>query len=153
MSARCYGTRLALSVLTILAIAITAVLINWSSLLNLNEDLPLPARKAGLLALHLLAPLKESYRDDGDRKKLFSIIIKTIPAIHAEFLRLLNADVFAGQEEEPIPLTSETKYRNKLGEGKHQNILSGVPIEQQVFYTCVETKRKSAPADTWVQLP
>ena len=57
------------------------------------------------------------------------------------------------QLHEPIPLTSETKYRNKLREGKHQNILSGVPIEQQVFYTCVETRRKSAPADTWVQFP
>lgn len=79
---------------------ITAVLNNWSSLLNLNEDLPLPAREAGLLALHLLAPLKESYREDGDRKKLISIIIKTIPAIYEEFSRLLNTDIFADQEQE-----------------------------------------------------
>ncbi|MBD2325408.1 ATP-binding protein [Alkalinema sp. FACHB-956] len=88
---------------------VTAVLNNWSSLLNLNEDLPLPAREAGLLALHLLAPLKESYRDNGDRKKLLSIIIKTIPAIHEDFLSLLNTDVFADQadsladQEEVIP--------------------------------------------------
>ena len=54
---------------------------------------------------------------------------------------------------EPIPLTLETKYRNKLGEGKHQNILSGVPIEQRVFYTCVEARRKSAPADSEAQFP
>jgi len=82
---------------------VTAVLNNWSSLLNLNEDPPLLAREAGLLALHLLAPLKESYRDDGDRKKMLSIIIKTIPAIHEEFLRLLNADVFADRAEEVLP--------------------------------------------------
>lgn len=78
---------------------VTAVLSNWSSSLNLNEDLPLPAREAGLLALHLLAPLKESYRDD-DRKKLLGIIIKTIPAIHEEFLKLLNTDIFVDQEQE-----------------------------------------------------
>lgn len=79
---------------------VTAVLNNWSFLLNLNEDLPLPAREAGLLALHLLAPLKESYRDDGNRKKLLSIIIKTIPAIREEFLRLLEADVFVDKADE-----------------------------------------------------
>ncbi|MEG4520299.1 MULTISPECIES: hypothetical protein [unclassified Microcoleus] len=76
---------------------VTAVLNSWSSLLNLYEDLPLPAREVGLLALHLLALLKESYRNDGDRKKLLSIIIKTIPAIQEEFSSLLNTDVFADQ--------------------------------------------------------
>lgn len=79
---------------------ITAVLNHWSSLLNLSEDLPVPAREAGLLALHLLAPLKESYSDDGDRKKLLSIIIKTIPVIHEEFLGLLEADVCANKNDE-----------------------------------------------------
>ena len=79
---------------------ITAVLNDWSSLLNLSEDLPVPAREAGLLALHLLAALKESYTDDGDRKKLLSIIIKTIPVIHEEFLGLLEADVCANKTDE-----------------------------------------------------
>ena len=64
-----------------------------------------------------------------------------------------HAKQLSNFDHEPIPLISETKYRNKLREGKHQNILSGVPIEQRVFYTCVETRRKSAPADTWVQFP
>jgi hypothetical protein len=76
---------------------ITAVLNDWSSLLNLNDDLPVPAREVGLLCLHLLTPLKESYRDDGDRKKLLSIIIKTIPAIHKEFLELLKVDIFMNE--------------------------------------------------------
>jgi hypothetical protein len=81
---------------------VTAVLNDWSSLLNLNEDLPVPAREAGLLALHLLAPLKESYTDDGDRKKLLSIIIKTISVIPKEFLELLETDVFInGVDERP----------------------------------------------------
>ena len=38
--------------------------------LNLNNDLPEPSRQVGLLALHLLNPLKETYRADGDRKKI-----------------------------------------------------------------------------------
>ncbi|MCM2409478.1 ATP-binding protein, partial [Anabaena sp. PCC 7938] len=74
---------------------ITAVLNNWSSILHIDEELLVPAREAGLLALHLLAYLKESYRDDGDRNKLLSIIIKTISAIREEFLELLETDVFA----------------------------------------------------------
>jgi hypothetical protein len=72
---------------------ITAVLNIWSSLLTLNEDLPVLAREVGLLSLHLLTPLKESYRDDGNRKNLLSIIIKTIPVIHQEFTELLETDV------------------------------------------------------------
>ena len=73
---------------------IIAVLDDWSSLLNLNNDLPEPSRQVGLLALHLLNPLKETYRADGDRKKIISIIIKTIPAIKNEFLNLLKTDIF-----------------------------------------------------------
>lgn len=81
---------------------VTAVLNDWSSLLNLNEDLPVPAREAGLLALHLLAPLKESYGDDGDRKRLLSIIIKTISVIPEEFLELVEIDIFTnGVDERP----------------------------------------------------
>lgn len=79
---------------------LTAVLNDWSSLLHIDKDLPLPAREAGLLALHLLAPLKKSYRDDGNRKKLLSIIIKTIPAIRKEFSKLLEADVFTNKTGE-----------------------------------------------------
>jgi hypothetical protein len=81
---------------------VTAVLNDWSSLLNLNEDLPVPAHEAGLLALHLLAPLKESYRDDGDRKKLLSIIIKTISVIPEDFLELLEIDVFTSGVDERL---------------------------------------------------
>jgi hypothetical protein len=73
---------------------IIAVLDDWSSLLNLNDDLPEPAREVGLLALHLLNLLKEMYRTDHDRKKIISIMIKTIPAIKKEFLYLLKTDIF-----------------------------------------------------------
>ncbi|MBE9102622.1 hypothetical protein [Vacuolonema iberomarrocanum] len=81
---------------------LTAVLNDWSSILNLNEDLPLSAHEAGLLALHVLTPLKESYRDDDDREKLLSTIIKTIPAIQEDFLSLLNTDVFADQADSSV---------------------------------------------------
>jgi hypothetical protein len=79
---------------------ITAVLNNWSSMLHIDEKLPVSAREVGLLALHLLAHLKESYRDDGDRKRLLSIIIKTIPVIREEFLELLETDVFTNETGE-----------------------------------------------------
>ena len=55
--------------------------------------------------------------------------------------------------DEPIPLTSETRCRSRQGGGKRQNILSGVPSEQRVFYTYVETTRKSALVGSEVQFP
>ena len=73
---------------------ILAVLNDWSSLLNLNDELPEPSREVGLLALHLLNSLKKMYRVDRDQKKVISIIIKTIPAIKKEFLHLLKTDIF-----------------------------------------------------------
>ncbi|MEA5469525.1 ATP-binding protein, partial [Spirulina sp. 06S082] len=82
---------------------IIAVLDNWSSVLNLNKELPIPAREVGLLALHLLNDLKDSYNDKGDRKKLLSIIIQTISVIHEEFIELLETDIFATQGQNRRP--------------------------------------------------
>ena len=61
---------------------VSAVLTEWSSLIHIEKDLPAPTREAGLLALHLLNTIKDSYRDEGDRKKLISVIIKVVPAYH-----------------------------------------------------------------------
>lgn len=63
-------------------------------MLNVLEPLPELAREAGLLALHSLEGLKDSYRDDGDRKKLLSVIIRTASKLHGEFESLLDRDVF-----------------------------------------------------------
>jgi hypothetical protein len=77
-----------------LASHLIAVLDEWSSSIHLENELPVSAREAGLLALRLLDPLKDSYRDDdGNRKKVLSVIIKTVPAIQNEFSVLLEADV------------------------------------------------------------
>ena len=73
---------------------LTAVLNDWVSVLKINEELPDTTRDAGLLALHLLGELKDSYRDEGDRKKLLSIILKTVLEIQEEFAALLESDVF-----------------------------------------------------------
>ncbi len=71
-----------------------AVLNDWVSVLNVLEPPPELAREAGLLALHSLEGLKDSYRDDGDRKKLLSVIIRTALEFRDEFERLLDNDVF-----------------------------------------------------------
>ena len=73
---------------------IAAVLNDWVSAFYIGEDLPVPAREAGLLALDLLDSLKDSYEDDSDREKLLSIILKTVPVIQNEFSALLESDVF-----------------------------------------------------------
>lgn len=73
---------------------LAAVLDEWSYSIDLEGELPEGGRDAGLLALHLLKPIKDYYRDDeGVRKKLLGVIFKTIPAIQAEFNELLETDV------------------------------------------------------------
>lgn len=73
---------------------ITAILEEWSSSIHI-EAIPAGGREAGLLALWLLGPLKNSYRDDEKyRNRILSVIIKTVPAIGKEFDELLDADIF-----------------------------------------------------------
>ncbi len=74
---------------------VTAILEEWSSSIHI-EIMPAGGREAGLLALGLLGPLKDAYRDDDEknRNRLLSIIIKTASAIPDEFDELLDADVF-----------------------------------------------------------
>jgi len=75
---------------------ISAVLEDWSSLIYIGKELPRPAREVGLLALHLLDFVKDSYgeREGTDRKKLIRVIIKTAPAIQQEFIEMLDVDLF-----------------------------------------------------------
>ncbi|MEZ5673233.1 MAG: hypothetical protein R3E08_12990 [Thiotrichaceae bacterium] len=74
---------------------ITTVLTVWASAtLNTDEELPSSSREAGLLALQLLHPLKDSYEDGEVRTKLLSIILKTVSVIPDEFISLLETDVF-----------------------------------------------------------
>ncbi len=81
---------------------VVAILEEWSSLIHIEKDMPEVAREAGLLALSLLTPLKDSYRDEGKhRTKLLSAIIKTVPAIREEFDELLNTDVFVVDARRP----------------------------------------------------
>jgi len=73
---------------------VIAVLYEWAASIHIEDKPSDSARKAGLLSLHILDGLKDLYRDEGDRKKILCIIIKTIPAIENEFNELLNADIF-----------------------------------------------------------
>ncbi|MFF2530284.1 ATP-binding protein [Brevibacillus sp. NPDC058079] len=78
---------------------VIAVLNEWSSLIHIEEELPDSSREAGLLALHLLSMIKDSYRDEGERKKLLGVIIRVIPVILNEFNGLLDSDVFGNQNK------------------------------------------------------
>lgn len=78
-----------------LAAHVIALLEEWSSSIHI-EAMPAGGREAGLLALWLLGPLKDVYRDDDEknRNKLLSIIIKTASAMIQEFDELLDTEVF-----------------------------------------------------------
>ena len=78
---------------------VAAVLEEWKALFQAGMAPPAPAHEAGLLALHLLEPLKDVYRDDGTRKVLLSIVVYCAPAINEEFSDLLEADVFSTNDD------------------------------------------------------
>jgi hypothetical protein len=78
---------------------VVAVLTDWTWLVYGEVDLPETARNAGLLALHALGYLKDSYRDEGTREDVLKVIVATAPAIDAEFNDLLSTDVFDTSEE------------------------------------------------------
>lgn len=73
---------------------LASLLDDWSRIFHIDEPQPTLSREAGLLALHLLGDVKDSYRDDGGQEKLLGIIIKTHSAILSEFIALLETDVF-----------------------------------------------------------
>ena len=100
------------------------------------------------LYLAFLAPASQR------QKAMESLKQHTVVPTVQEKAMLSQIEISAAEPaEEPIPLTSETKCKMLQGEGKHQNTLSGVPIEQQAVYTCVETRRKSALVGSRVQIP
>jgi energy-coupling factor transporter ATP-binding protein EcfA2 len=73
---------------------VSSVLDEWSSQININDDLPPNSREVGLLALHLLSDIKDSHREDEERKKLLNVIVRVVPAIQDEFHKLLEIDLF-----------------------------------------------------------
>lgn len=77
---------------------LTAVLVEWASLIHIEKELPRPAREAGLLALHLIEMVRDSYRNEDDTKKLLTTIIKTVSVVKPEFLALIELDIFRKDE-------------------------------------------------------
>lgn len=97
---------------------LTAILDEWSSSIQIEGELPVVAREAGLLAVRLLGTLKDSFRDDdGNRKRLLSVIFKTVPAIQTEFDELLEADVLKAGKRPRRPHYVEKDFCKMAFEG------------------------------------
>ncbi|MBF8275273.1 MAG: hypothetical protein HW390_346 [Candidatus Brocadiaceae bacterium] len=77
---------------------LAAVLDEWTSLIHIEKDIPPPAREAGLLSLHLIEMVGNSYREEDNTKKLLTTIIKTVSVIKPEFLALIERDIFRKDE-------------------------------------------------------
>lgn len=69
----------------------------WSTVININNDFPKEARIVGLLALWLLEPLKDAYRNEDNRKKILGVLLKVFPKIEAEFEQLMAQDLFVSK--------------------------------------------------------
>ncbi|EGR4195357.1 hypothetical protein DDN46_13880 [Vibrio cholerae] len=66
----------------------------WSSLINIHDELPKASEKVGLLSLWLLEKVKDSYRGEGERKKILNALLKVSTAIKDDFDELMKQDVF-----------------------------------------------------------
>ncbi|HIF9195380.1 TPA: hypothetical protein ACX6PX_000598 [Photobacterium damselae] len=73
---------------------IVEVIHEWCALINMYDDLPKASYKVGLLSLWLLEPIKDSYRDNGRRKKILSALLKVSTAVKEKFDELMEQDVF-----------------------------------------------------------
>lgn len=70
------------------------VINEWCGLINIYDDLPKASEKVGLLSLWLLESVKDSYRDEGRRKKILNALLKVSTAIKEKFYELMEQDVF-----------------------------------------------------------
>ena len=70
------------------------ILKEWSSIININEELPTEAREAGLLSLFIINRIKDSYDERETVKNIFSIAMMTYSSISNEFNIFLEETVF-----------------------------------------------------------
>ena len=90
---------------------VAALLKDWSSVLQIDNKLePSIVRTTGLLALHLLEDLKDSYRSVEVLKELLGVIIRCHWAVKDEFSELLERDVFA---ENIIPADRQPRNQHQ----------------------------------------
>ncbi|MFY9224352.1 MAG: ATP-binding protein [Blastocatellia bacterium] len=81
---------------------VVKVLDEWCFLINIEMSLPTnTAHEAGLLAFHLLDLIKNWDAEDIC-KKIFSVIVKTVPAVENKFNEFLE-DVFKSRDEKRRP--------------------------------------------------
>ncbi|PVZ70587.1 hypothetical protein [Pelagibaculum spongiae] len=73
---------------------VVEVINEWCGLINIYDDLPKASRKVGLLSLWLLEQVKDSYRDEGRRKKILNALLKVSTVVKEKFDELMEQDVF-----------------------------------------------------------
>ena len=72
----------------------TKILEEWSVIVNINNDLPLESKEAGLLSLYIINKIKDDYNNKEMLIKLFSISMMTYRAISNEFLSFIDSTIF-----------------------------------------------------------
>ncbi len=73
---------------------VVEVINEWCGLINIYDELPKASQKVGLLSLLLLEQVKDSYRDEGRRKKILNALLKVSTAVKEKFDELMEQDVF-----------------------------------------------------------
>ncbi len=73
---------------------VVEVINEWCGLINIYDDLPKASHKVGLLSIWLLEQVKDSYRDEGRRKKILNALLKVSTAVKEKFDELMEQDVF-----------------------------------------------------------
>ncbi|QNX10371.1 hypothetical protein IC795_11115 [Acinetobacter seifertii] len=76
---------------------IIELLSEWCGVINIYNDFPEESRVVGLLALWLLEPLKDAYRNEESRKKILGVLLNVSATIESEFNHLMVQDVFVSK--------------------------------------------------------
>lgn len=76
------------------------ILDEWSRLLNIYDEMPESANKAGLLALFIVDKIKDDYSSKKLMEKLFLVAMMTYKSISKEFTDFINDSVFNDEKRD-----------------------------------------------------
>ena len=141
-----YEVRTELSKVTINHIV--EVINDWCGFVNIYDDLPQESRVVGLLALWILEPLKNAYRNDNAREKILGILLKVSSTIETEFDQLMTQDIFVSKVN-PRRLSYVDQLTSLALVGIHTPILCKLRPNFIIKLAMHEWKLEKRKNDNW----
>ncbi len=88
------------------------ILKEWSSIIRIDEKLPLESKEAGLLSLFIIEKIENNYSERELIKELLSIVIRTYNSISSEFNTFIYNTIFNDEERGKNNYIAEQIYNS-----------------------------------------